>query len=110
MASLLLLALSTMFMNCIRFATGKSLVTDQGSDEGENWNIADNVDLPFQPANLTFKDVRYVVTASTSKEKLELLKGIDGVVESGRMTGSLEKVKAILVRYMCCPHLTHLFH
>lgn len=43
-------------------------------------------DIPFQKVNLTFKHMHYTVTASTSNEKLELLKGIDGFVEAGKMT------------------------
>lgn len=37
-------------------------------------------------ATLTFKDVNYVVTASTSNEKLHLLKGISGYFAAGKMT------------------------
>lgn len=37
-------------------------------------------------ATLTFKDIHYTVTASTSKEKLELLKGVSGFFASGKMT------------------------
>lgn len=70
----------------IRFSTGKSLVTDQGDDEIEEIPQDQEVTIPFQRANLTFKDVHYTVKSSISDEKLELLKGIDGVVEAGRMT------------------------
>ena len=36
--------------------------------------------------NLTFSDMHYVVKASTSDEHLELLKGVTGYVEGGKMT------------------------
>ena len=37
-------------------------------------------------ATLTFKDVHYTVKASTSNDKLELLKGVTGYFASGKMT------------------------
>ena len=43
-------------------------------------------ELPFQKVNLTFKDIHYTVISSIGKDKIELLKGIDGVVEAGKMT------------------------
>lgn len=79
------LFLSTFFLDRIRFATGASLVTDKGSDEIEDLG-REEVNIPFKRAKLTFRDVHYTVTASTSEEKLELLKGVDGVVEAGLMT------------------------
>jgi len=54
-------------------------------DEDEDVDVS-TVEIPFQKVNLTFKDMHYTVTASTSNEKLELLKGIDGFVEAGKMT------------------------
>jgi hypothetical protein len=77
---------SAYFLSSIRFATGGSLVTDKGDDEVEEIDEADMVAIPFKRVDLTFKDVHYTVKASTSDEKLELLKGINGVVEAGRMT------------------------
>ena len=35
---------------------------------------------------MTFKDIHYTVKASTSKDKLELLKGVSGYFASGKMT------------------------
>jgi hypothetical protein len=54
-------------------------------DIPEDYKV-EEIELPFQRANLTFKDVRYTVKASTSDEILELLKGVDGFVEAGKMT------------------------
>ena len=42
--------------------------------------------LESRGATITFKDVNYVVTASTSKDKLHLLKGITAYFEKGKMT------------------------
>jgi ABC-type multidrug transport system ATPase subunit len=35
---------------------------------------------------LTFTDIHYTVRSSITKEDLELLKGVDGFVEAGKMT------------------------
>lgn len=78
---------SIFFLSNLRFATGQTLVTDSGTAEPEV--IKENqeeVQIPFKKVNLTFKDIHYTVKASTSDEKLELLKGIDGVVQAGKMT------------------------
>ena len=78
---------SIFFLSNVRFATGQTLVTDSGSSEAEITEDAkEDVQIPFKKVDLTFKDIRYTVKASTSDEKLELLKGIDGVVEAGKMT------------------------
>lgn len=72
----------------VRFATGKTLANDSIEEE-EDGNIvveAVETELPFQKVDLTFKDMHYTVTSSIGNEKLELLKGIDGVVEAGKMT------------------------
>jgi hypothetical protein len=86
--SLLVCALSvfasTYFLEHIRFATGKSLATDLG--EEEEIEESESIALPFQRVDLTFRDMRYTVKASVGNEKLELLKGIDGIVEAGKMT------------------------
>jgi ABC-type lipoprotein export system ATPase subunit len=78
--------ISTYFLSSIRFVTGGSLVIDQGDDELEEIDEADLVEIPFKRVDLTFKDIHYIVKASTSDEKLELLKEIDGIIEAGRMT------------------------
>jgi len=43
-------------------------------------------DLPFQRANLTFTNIYYSVKSSISKERIELLKGVDGYFAAGKMT------------------------
>eukprot|EP00977_Amphora_coffeiformis_P016604 scaffold5169_cov172-Amphora_coffeaeformis.AAC.35 len=43
------------------------------------------VEIPFKPLTLSFHDLCYEVTASTSKTKLRLLKKVDGVFRPGRL-------------------------
>lgn len=70
----------------IRFTTGASLVTDQGTDEQEEFDQSTAVAIPFTKVDLTFKHIHYTVTSSITNEELKLLNGIDGVVEAGKMT------------------------
>ena len=70
----------------VRFATGQTLVTDQGDDIIEDVPMNESVEIPFKKVDLTFRDIRYTVQSSITKESLELLKGVDGMVESGKMT------------------------
>jgi ABC-2 type transporter len=81
--------ISIICLTKIRFATGQTLVTDPGSDESDGVDDAqeqEQLEIPFKKVDLTFKNIHYVVKASTSDEKLELLKGVDGVVQAGKMT------------------------
>lgn len=41
--------------------------------------------IPFTPADLSFDNLVYEVTASTSKDKIRLLNKVSGVFKSGRM-------------------------
>lgn len=85
--------LTAFFFNRIRFATGKALVTEEteeGGNEGDevvNDGVVDDIvsPIPFKRANLTFRDIHYTVKSSVSKETLELLKGISGIVEAGKV-------------------------
>ena len=96
--SVLSIVASTFFLTRVRFAAGKSLATGGGDDDdGDDDNIAQNddafsIDLPFKKVDLTFKDIRYSVSSSVGDEKLELLKGIDGVVEAGKMTALVRRL------------------
>eukprot|EP00522_Entomoneis_paludosa_P012046 CAMPEP_0172443714 /NCGR_PEP_ID=MMETSP1065-20121228/3929_1 /TAXON_ID=265537 /ORGANISM="Amphiprora paludosa, Strain CCMP125" /LENGTH=1500 /DNA_ID=CAMNT_0013194039 /DNA_START=53 /DNA_END=4555 /DNA_ORIENTATION=+ len=74
----------------IRFSTGKGAVLeiDEEAEEaqakvGDSQTVSP---IPFKCVDLTFRDMHYTVKSSISKESLELLKGIDGVVEAGKMT------------------------
>jgi hypothetical protein len=78
---------STFFLSKIRFATGRSLANLIDDDEDEDDSSAnEQIKLPFQRVDLTFTDIHYTVKASVGDEKLELLKGIDGIVAAGKMT------------------------
>jgi hypothetical protein len=81
-------AISSIASVKVRFATGKSLDNssiEETEDRDKEVSVVETA-LPFQKVNLTFKDIHYVVSSSIRKEKIEILKGIDGVVEAGKMT------------------------
>jgi len=94
MNALIAICCSVCFFSVIRFATGRSLVTDMGEEEDieDEDAVAEEVKIPFKRVDLTFKDIHYTVKSSISDEKLELLKGIDGLVEAGKMTGTFVSV------------------
>jgi hypothetical protein len=83
-ASVLSVILSTLFLAYWRFQTGKSLGTDIPDAPLEY--VAKAVEIPYQKVNLAFTDIHYFVKASTTDEELELLKGVTGYVEAGKMT------------------------
>lgn len=76
---------STWSLLRVRFATGGSL---GGSED----TVEDNVpavlagSLEAKGATLTFENVNYIVKASTTNDKLHLLKGISGYFSAGKMT------------------------
>jgi hypothetical protein len=80
---------STILLRRIRFETGKSLVTDQG-----DINVVDEIDetdmvqIPFTKVDLSFKNIRYTVMSSISKEELTLLKDVDGYIKVRFMLSS----------------------
>lgn len=76
--------LSALFLSIWRFETGRSL--DVGEHDEVDFDDKTTVEIPFQRVNLTFKDIHYTVKASTKDEYIEILKGIDGFVEAGKMT------------------------
>jgi hypothetical protein len=100
--AILAVCASTYFLSSIRFATGGSLVTEKGDDEVEEIDEADMVAIPFKRVDLTFKDIHYTVKASTSDEKLEILKGVYGVVEAGRMTALMGSSGAGRLGFVSC--------
>ena len=90
--SLAAMMISTFVLNHVRFATGLSLddgTSDETSDSSKEVEPesedSKGENLPFCRGTLTFKDVHYTVTSSITKESLELLKGVDGVLEAGKM-------------------------
>lgn len=92
--SVLAMVAASYFLVKVRFATGKSLANDsieEEEDKGDGIEVAET-ELPFQKVDLTFKDMHYTVISSIGKEKIELLKGIDGVIEAGKMTALMGKL------------------
>uniref|UniRef100_A0A6V2DZI5 ABC transporter domain-containing protein n=1 Tax=Ditylum brightwellii TaxID=49249 RepID=A0A6V2DZI5_9STRA len=78
---------SVFFLTRFRYETGKALSSDVHTDSEEDTEgDEEDVEIPFKRATLTFRDVHYYVTASVSDEKLELLKGVDGFIEAGKLT------------------------
>ncbi|KAL7540199.1 hypothetical protein ACHAXR_009936 [Thalassiosira sp. AJA248-18] len=76
-----------------RFPTGGSSREDTGkeyslgessTDDSDTVSLDSNVEP--KGATITFKDVNYIVKASTTKDKLHLLNGISGYFAAGKMT------------------------
>lgn len=55
-------------------------ISEQHDEEESN-----RIEIPFKPTTLSFQNLCYEVTASTTQEKLMLLKNINGVFSPGRM-------------------------
>lgn len=55
------------------------------SDDGSDGETCHKMEIPFKPLTLSFEDLCYEVTASTSNNKLALLQHINGVFRPGRM-------------------------
>jgi hypothetical protein len=85
------MAASTWYLVRVRFATGGSF---GGSEAlGDLASISNSAvsslltgSLEAKGATLTFENVNYFVKASTTNEKLHLLKGINGYFLAGKMT------------------------
>ena len=78
---------------------GKDGDKDKGGRENEE-EEEETFDLPFTPVDLTFKDLCYEVTASTSKEKLKLLNNVYGRLQPGRMCALMGSSGAGKVRML----------
>eukprot|EP00529_Nitzschia_sp_RCC80_P004459 CAMPEP_0113521168 /NCGR_PEP_ID=MMETSP0014_2-20120614/44492_1 /TAXON_ID=2857 /ORGANISM="Nitzschia sp." /LENGTH=907 /DNA_ID=CAMNT_0000419101 /DNA_START=83 /DNA_END=2802 /DNA_ORIENTATION=+ /assembly_acc=CAM_ASM_000159 len=104
--SFLSVVVASIALSRIRFATGKSLANDvieEKEDDDDNFDSSKTKsDLPFQKVNLTFRDIHYYVTSSITNERLELLKGVDGIVESGKMTALMGSSGAGKTTLMDC--------
>jgi ABC-type multidrug transport system fused ATPase/permease subunit len=82
---------------CIGTALGLTYATDSNGAGAAREKIVDSGDvqetnqdqskivIPFKPLALSFQNLCYEVTASTSQEKLMLLKNVDGIFHPGRM-------------------------
>lgn len=101
---ILAVAMSSVALVKVRFETGKSLgnasIQEEAKDKDKDSGVVENA-LPFQKVNLTFKDIHYTVISSIGKEKIEILKGIDGVVEAGKMTALVSVFSRMLAMLRC---------
>ena len=85
-------SVSCWFLEHIRYANGSRGSTDDASDNEDSdsetncLSAADTASLEIKGATVTFRNVNYSVKASTTKDKLHLLKGISGYFERGTMT------------------------
>jgi hypothetical protein len=76
---------------CVLSAIGLSSVQHKANSpsdlvaKSETTSAVERTTIPFQPVTLSFHDICYTVNASTSKEKLLLLKSVSGIFRSGRL-------------------------
>ena len=89
---------STFFLTNVRYESGKptdssSSLTNTNDGAIGGGSVADakaaadeSFDLPFKKSSLTWKGIYYTVKASTSKESITLLNGVDGYILPGKMT------------------------
>lgn len=81
---------SVWFLTSIRFTSSKSAAgnKDKCDEELMEQDLMDSgsCSLKARGITLTFKNINYVVSASTTKDKLHLLKGITGYFSAGKMT------------------------
>ncbi len=83
--SVIAISANAILLSKIRFRTAppaKQPIPDHVIKEPNE----DDVDLPFQVANLTFTGISYSVRSSDGTETIELLKGVDGYFAAGTMT------------------------
>jgi hypothetical protein len=82
---------STWSLLRVRFATGGSLGGSEDTVEVASLTNSKVTallagSLEAKGATLTFENVNYIVRASTTNDKLHLLKGISGYFAAGKMT------------------------
>lgn len=78
---------------CVGSALGLTFVRNTGKQAPEPKNDTydtepeqvDAIHIPFTPVTLSFHDISYEVTASTSSEKLMLLHSVNGIFRPGEM-------------------------
>jgi len=83
--SLLMTVLTALGLTFIRNEGGTSVGEPSKKDRTELEEAPKEIKIPFQPVTLSFQDVCYDVTASTSKDLLRLLTNVNGVFHQGRM-------------------------
>ena len=96
------LVVSVYCLNTVRFVSGGSLGGNEADandeiDQSDNVSTSQSEMIEARGATLTFQDVNYYVKASTTKDKLHLLKDINGYFEKGKVCFCL------LVAHMSVP-------
>lgn len=61
------------------------LPMEKDVDGEQDASTTTRIDIPFKPVTLSVKDLCYEVTASTSNNKLMLLKNVNGIFHPGRL-------------------------
>jgi ABC-2 type transporter len=91
---------------CVLSALCLTYIRHQGSNVAESTSTktkdvkvsgnqtSGNVDIPFKPVTLSFHNICYEVTASTTNEQLSLLNNVNGIFRPGQMC-------ALMVREIC---------
>jgi ABC-type bacteriocin/lantibiotic exporter with double-glycine peptidase domain len=64
-------------------APPKPVAEQMANDNEEDDEVT--TEIPFKPVSLSFSDICYEVTASTSNEQLKLLNNVNGVFRAGRL-------------------------
>lgn len=84
--TLLCLVVTALGLTYLRSEGIKATVQTSDAASSKSSCLSEKVEsIPFKPVTLSFRDVCYDVTASTSKEKLRLLKNVSGIFHCGRM-------------------------
>lgn len=81
--SALCTVLTALALTFVRNACGKAVRSNPAKPQERETN---QIEIPFKPVTLSFRNICYEVTASTSKETLFLLKNVNGILRAGHMT------------------------
>ena len=103
---------------CVLTAVGFTYVRNTGEvsspkhkeNDGEEFDdqgtLSISMSIPFKPLTLSFRDLCYEVNASTSKQKLMLLKNVNGIFRPGRMCALMGSSGAGYVFRILCRFLS----
>ena len=103
---LLCCVLSAMGLSCVQHsshATADVVAKPHGT------RVEGMKSIPFKPVTLTFHDVCYTVTASTSKTQLKLLKNVNGIFRSGRLCALMVSSVRFQIRHCLAEDQLFLF-
>jgi ABC-2 type transporter len=96
---------------CVLSAIGLTYLRSNGRIDSESATIqtchehgngtSARVEIPFKPVTLSFQDVCYEVTASTTKEQLVLLKSVNGIFRPGQMCALMVRTAFESIFWLC---------